>query len=177
MLDQEQAVRFLARERRMIQAYIRAMVPDFHLAEDILQEVFVVVLNRRDQFAPGTNFCAWVREIARRVALAHLRKTGRHALVLDPETLDVMEDVLDVDPVRWEEERTALRVCVERLPAESQKILTLRYVDERPLTGIAEAVGRSIDGVKGLLKRIRQKLGECVGERLRRTRLSGGTAS
>jgi len=174
-MDQEQILRLLTRERRMIQAFVRAIVSDFHLAEDILQEVFVVALQRRDQFVDGTNFCAWVREIARRVALAKVRKSGRDALTLTPEVLDAVEPSFDLEAERWEEERRALSACVESLPEESRKILALRYVQAAPLTHISFDVGRSTDGVKALLKRIRQRLAECVGARLRQWGLSEGT--
>jgi RNA polymerase sigma-70 factor (ECF subfamily) len=174
-LDQDQTLRLLARETRMIQAFIRAMVCDFHLAEDILQEVFVVALQKRDQFVVGTNFGAWVREIARRVSFAKIRKSGKGDLTLTPEVLDAIEDSFDVDPDRWELERRALGACVGGLPEESRRILTLRYVEDTPITQIASAVKRSTDGVKGLLKRLRQRLADCVSARLKESGFSGGT--
>jgi len=174
-LDQDQILRLLARETRMIQAFIRAMVCDFHLAEDILQEVFVVALQRRDQFVEGTNFSAWVREIARRVSLAKIRKSGKGDLALTTEVLDAIEDSFEVAPERWELERRALGACVEGLPEESRKILALRYIQEAPITQIASLVRRSTDGVKGVLKRLRQRLADCVSARLKESDFSGGT--
>lgn len=176
-MDQDQAARLLARENRMIQASIRAMVSDPHLAEDILQEVFVVVLQKRDQFAEGTNFSAWVREIARRVSYAQLRKAGKEPLPLTPETLDALESAFDVGPKRWEEERRALGACVEGLNEEGREILRLRYVELSSLARIASAVGRTTDGVKGVLKRLRQRLSECIEARLRNPGLSEGKLS
>lgn len=159
----------------MIQVFIRSMVSDFHLAEDILQEVFVVALQKRDQFVAGTNFCAWVREIARRVSFAKIRKSGRGDLLLSTEVLDAMEETLDVDPERWELERRALGACVEGLPEESRRILALRYIEGAPITEIASAVRRSTDGVKGLLKRLRERLADCVSGRLKGSEFQGGS--
>ena len=152
----------------MLQAAIRAMVSDGYLAEDILQEVFVVVMQQHEQFVDGTNFGAWAREIARRVTLAQLRKSGRYPSALDPETLNALEVHFDKTREFWEEERRALNECVAELPEESRKILNLRYLNNSPLSEIAGTVGRSTDGVKALLKRLRQALAECINGRLHR---------
>lgn len=167
-MERDQILRSLTQERRMLQAAIRAMVADAYLAEDVLQEVFVVVMQQHEQFTAGTNFGAWAREIARRVTLAQLRKAGRYPAVLDPETLDLLEGSFDTPRETWENERSALNECVAALPEESRKVLNLRYVTNAPLAEIAAAVGRSGDGIKALLKRLRQALAECVTTRLRR---------
>ncbi|HXG63211.1 MAG TPA: sigma-70 family RNA polymerase sigma factor [Planctomycetota bacterium] len=172
-MDSEGVVRLLTRERLMIQAFIRALVPDPHLAEDVFQEVFIVALRKHAEFREGSDFGAWVREIARRVSWAELRKTGRRPLALAPETLESVGVLLEQEPEAWEEHRGALKECVGLLPAESRRILTLRYLENAPLASIAAAVGRSTDGVKGVLKRLRQRLAECVSGRLREG-LSGG---
>lgn len=168
-MDQDEMLRLLARERRMIQAFTRAVVPDYHLAEDVFQEVFVVALRRRDQFVKGTNFPAWIREVVRRVAWGHLRKFGRRMAPLDGQTLMLVAPELDRPVETWEEERLALQNCVQRLPPESRRVLALRYAEEAPLERIASETGRSVDGIKGLLKRLRQKLAECVAAQFRRS--------
>lgn len=149
----------------MIESFIRALVPDAHLVEDVVQEVYIVVSRKYSEFADGTQFGAWVREIARRTALSQLRKAGR-AAALEPETLDAMEASFEREPSAWEDEKRALRACVESLPEESVRLLDSRYVDEAPLAVIAARVGRSVDGVKALLRRLRQKLAECAAARL-----------
>jgi RNA polymerase sigma-70 factor (ECF subfamily) len=164
-MNQEQALRMLARERRMIEAFIRAIVGDAHLVEDVIQEVYIIVAQRHADFAEGTNFGAWVREIARRTSLHQLRKADR-ADALEPQTLDALEASFDVTPEAWEEEKQALKSCMDNLSEENHRLLDLRYVDEAPLTEIAAAVGRSVDGVKALLRRLREKLAECAQSRL-----------
>ncbi len=174
-MDQDRMLRMLARERRMIQAFTRAMVSDYHLAEDVLQEVFVVALRQREQFAEGTNFPAWIREIVKRVSWTQMRKAGRRTAALDARTLDLMAPALDLPADAWEAERRALQSCLAGLAPESRRVLALRYAEEAPLVRIAEDVGRSVDGVKGLLKRLRQKLADCVASKLRREGMPGET--
>lgn len=170
-MNQEQALRLLARERRMIESFIRAIVADAHLVEDVIQEVYIIVAQKHADFADGTNFGAWVREIARRTALNQIRKTSRRAAALEPDALDALEANFDLAPDAWEAEKRALRTCLEKLPPESARVLDLRYIDEAPLARIAAAVGRSVDGVKAMLRRLREKLADCAEERLGRPRL------
>ena len=167
-MEHDQILRELTQQRRMLYAFIRAMVSDTHLCEDILQEVFVVAVSKHNEFTSGTNFGAWLREITRRVALAQLRKSGRGPSALDPETIDKMEASIDVSKSDWEEERRALGECLKQLPVESRRVLDLRYVADVSLAEIGDTVGRSPDGIKALLKRLRQTLAECVSSRLRR---------
>jgi len=173
-VEHDALVRLLTRERLMLQAFIRSMVSNHHIAEDVLQEVFVIALEKCAQFQEGSNFGAWAREITRRVAQAQLRKAGRHPM-LDQETLDSLEGSFDTGAEQWAEERVALRDCVGRLPAESRRVLALRYSESVPLEEIGTLVSRSTDGVKALLKRLRHSLAECVNAKLGRV-TEGGAA-
>ena len=164
-MEHNDLVRLLTRDRLMLQAVIRSMVSDHHLAEDILQEVFVVALEKRAQFQKGSNFGAWEREIARRVALAQLRKARREP-PLDPETMEILDPAFEAPAAVWTEKRDALRDCVGRLPEDSRRVLALRYVESVPLEQIGGLVSRSTDGVKALLKRLRHSLAMCMNARL-----------
>jgi RNA polymerase sigma-70 factor (ECF subfamily) len=166
-VEQELVLQELARERRTIQATIRALITDYHSAEDVLQEVFVVALREHARFESGTNFKAWVREIARRTAWAQLRRSGRKAGALDPATLDAIATAAEVSPQSWESEREALKACVDGLPRESRDLLRRRYTEEEPLARIANGLGSTLDGIKSALKRLRQQLAACVAGRLK----------
>jgi RNA polymerase sigma-70 factor (ECF subfamily) len=43
-----------------IKAFILSLQPDFSEADDILQEVFLVVTRKAIEFKEGSNFMAWV---------------------------------------------------------------------------------------------------------------------
>ncbi|MGE9267582.1 MAG: sigma factor, partial [Verrucomicrobiales bacterium] len=60
-----------------IRGYIMVMIADFSLAEDVLQEVFLVVTRKAADFKMGTSFPAWVKTIARFKCLEAIRARGR----------------------------------------------------------------------------------------------------
>lgn len=169
MVSDEALLRMVTGERRMLQAYIRAIIRDTHLCEDVLQDVVVVAIKQREQFIEGTDLGAWLRAIARRTALAALRKAGQQGVLLAPETLDALDRSFSSHRAeKWEEEREALRECLKQLPDASRQLISYKYGDEFSLERIAAETSRTIDAIKSTLKRLRVALAECVGARLRR---------
>src|SRR5262249_36337641 len=65
------------RYARRIFLFAHGMVRDQHLAQDLVQEVFEKVLLKHELYHAGTNFRAWLFEIARTQALSALRAQRR----------------------------------------------------------------------------------------------------
>jgi DNA-directed RNA polymerase specialized sigma24 family protein len=61
----------------------------------------------------------------------------------------------------------ALRDCVEQLESRSRMAVDLQYRVEAGREAIAAALGMKPDGVKTLLRRVRQVLRECVERKLK----------
>jgi RNA polymerase sigma-70 factor (ECF subfamily) len=163
--DEDAVCRALITDLPRLRARVRASVGDPHLAEDILQEIAIVVLKHRDRFTVGTSFQGWVTEIQRRVTWAECRRRRRVPLALADDQLDaITAAALAEDP--WERERSALRACLDGMPADGRRALDLHHVHRLPLTEVAQRTGRSVDGVKALLKRLRARLHACIDHRL-----------
>lgn len=156
-------VQVLAAHQVMILAYARAIVRDLHLAEDVYQEVAVVLAQdpaRMPAEADGLAF--WLREITRRKALELLRK-ARRACPLDADVLELVAGAFDPTPSdELGDLRAAMADCLDRLPAGSRAIVAGRYRDDLSCEAIAARVGRSVQGVYAVLKRVRLTLQECV---------------
>ncbi len=57
--------------------FVQGIVRDAHLAQDVLQEVWQRVYTKHHLYRQGTNFRAWIFEVARNQARSALR-SGRH---------------------------------------------------------------------------------------------------
>lgn len=162
-------IQVLTQYQSMIQAYAYAIVRDHHLAEDVYQEVATIVASRSDGLPEGEGVVPWLREIARRKALELRRKAKRVGILLSDEVLEAIgpafEATADDDGV---ELRSAMAICVEKLPPEARIVVEGRYGSERSCEELAEEIGRSVQGVYGLLKRLRQTLSRCVQQNLGR---------
>src|SRR5436853_3554058 len=76
-VERDRLIREFQRDRLRLIAYIRALVGDPDLTEDIFQEVSVIVLQKADEFTPGRDLQSWCRGIARNVVLREREKSRR----------------------------------------------------------------------------------------------------
>src|SRR5258706_15021591 len=75
--ERDRLIREFQRDRLRLIAYIRALVGDADLTEDLFQEVSVIVLQKVEEFTPGRDLQAWCRGIARNVILREREKSRR----------------------------------------------------------------------------------------------------
>ena len=154
------------RERVKLLAYIRAIVCDHHLAEDVFQEVAVLAVRKRDEIRDGQHFLAWMRLAARHHALKVLRRQHR-SLLLDEALLDHLDEQwAEHDPSSTTDLVEALRSCVERLSPHARHLVKLRYADGISGLRLAEVVDRSLNTVYVSLSRIHRSLKDCIRQRL-----------
>ena len=65
----------------LIHGFIYSLYPSAE-ADDLLQEVFLVVTEKAEEFRPGTDFLAWVRKVARYKVLEHCGLRTRRRVVV-----------------------------------------------------------------------------------------------
>ena len=96
-------------------------------AEDLAQDVFLVMWRRRDQFDPERSLRAWLGGIAFRVAYEHRRRKGR----------EVPSGFVDApDPVMHAEEHMAsasarklVRACLAAMSPKHRSIIVMHELD------------------------------------------------
>jgi RNA polymerase sigma-70 factor (ECF subfamily) len=117
---------------KRIYHFVNGMVRDTHQAQDLTQEVFERVMVKHELYRPGTNFRAWLFEVARNQALSALR--SRQRLPRPISTLQATDspDLLDSIPCpgngRELEERefmSAFHAAVADLPAHYRDVFEL----------------------------------------------------
>jgi RNA polymerase sigma-70 factor (ECF subfamily) len=156
----------LLRERVKLLAYIRSIVRDDHLAEDVFQDVAVLAVRKCDEIRDGGHFLAWMRLTSRHRALKTLRQR-QHQRLLDEALLDRLDEQwAEYDRASSADLVEALRVCLERLSPYARNLIELRYAEGLSGQRLAEVVDRSLNTVYVTLSRIHRSLGECIRQRL-----------
>jgi len=135
-----------------------------------VQNTFVVVGRKHEDFEEGTSMLAWCRTIVRLQVLSYIRKNRRER----PVEACVLQDAIDAafskhqsddqTPVRLDQ----LRECLARLPKNGREIIRLRYEEGAAYSEIGRAMSITLETVRKRLFRTKQTLGDCV--RLRMTR-------
>jgi RNA polymerase sigma-70 factor (ECF subfamily) len=144
-------------------AYIRALVPNWSDAEEVLQETGVVLWKKFDEFEPGTEFARWATRVARLQVLCFYKRSRRNALLFSQSFVETMADeavVLAQEPSPYYE---ALEGCLAKLSESDRELIRRRYGSSaRTARQVAREQGRPETTVYNALARIRRNLLHCV---------------
>jgi len=170
-LDRNDLIRRFTANRASLLGYLRVLVRDTHLAEDLFQETCLVVLQKIETFDPTQDFDAWQRGIAANLARSAWRRDRRLRLMPSPElsaALDAAHAPEAGDGTECRENAARLEhlhACLQGMTARQRQLLELRYQIGASLREMALATRRSAGGVQVTLSRLRQALLNCVEQK------------
>ena len=151
-----------------LRAYVRRLVPARADADDIMQEVSVVLWEKFGSFRQGGNFKAWAFGVARYEVLAWLRDKGRDRLVLDEEVVAKLADEAVAEEPRLASQRAALEDCMAKVEPGQRALLMQAYGEDASIQDVAAHSGRTVAGFYQWLHRMRKLLLDCVRRTLAR---------
>jgi len=164
--SQESFVRHLTNSQTALYAYILALVPNRHDANDILQDTNLVLWRRSGEYQEGTNFLAWAYRIAHFKVLAHHRDRLRDRHIFDDELFDQLAEQAGRRSHDSEAAAAFLEDCVAELPPAQREMIQERYAPGGSVEEIARRLGRSAASISVTLSRIRHTLLECIRRKL-----------
>lgn len=144
-----------------IYGFVRSLVLNKSDAEDVFQEVAVVLWEKFDQFQPNTRFDSWALKIAHNQVLCHRQKSKRSKLSFD----DALISQFANDQVQWSaglERREALQSCMENLDPEDRKLIVRRFGSDSTNRAVAAELRWSDASVSRALNRIYLVLMRCI---------------
>ncbi|HLU89393.1 MAG TPA: sigma-70 family RNA polymerase sigma factor [Cyclobacteriaceae bacterium] len=148
---------------------IHMIVKDQGVAEDLLQDVFVKVVQtlNSDRYNEEGKFQPWIMRIAHNLAIDHFRKMKRYPSVVMEDgsnvfnTLQFAEE--NAEDLQIKDETDALvRQLIEELPESQKQVLIMRHYMDLSFQEISEQTGVSINTALGRMRyaliNIRKKL-------------------
>ncbi len=159
-------VRLFAEYNRRIYTFVRALVHEASDADDVFQEVCTVLWRKFDQFESGTDFGAWAFSIVRFEALAFRRRQGRPGRLFSDAFYVAVEEQALATERQSPRQHEALRECLELLSPVHRDLIRRRYEPEATVQSVAEATGRTPNAVYKILRRLHDRLFQCVQQRL-----------
>ena len=140
-------------------------IGDFHIAEDITQEIFLQVYQKLETLEDPTRFPRWLYVIADRLCIAWLRRNQRHTEPLEDTDISEVETEAYSRYVATEHAKTfdkARRDLVEELLAKlkegNRTVITLHYLEGMTYAEMSDFLGVSKNTIKSRLRRARQQL-------------------
>ncbi len=145
--------------------YLKRMVRDEALADDLISEVFMDVWQQAGRFEGRSRVSTWLIGIARFKALSALRKPAHKSWDEDAVAETLADEADDPEVVRQKQDKASvLRRCLALLSREHGEILDLVYYHEMSIDEAAAVVGIPENTVKTRLFYARKRLAEIAKE-------------
>ncbi|MFH1999435.1 MAG: sigma-70 family RNA polymerase sigma factor [Planctomycetota bacterium] len=165
--DEDAFEKLVAQFHRSVISTVYRYLGDACLAEDLAQDVFLKIYQARKRYKPLAKFETWLHRIVYNVVVNEAQsRRKRRAISL--ETLKVQgwedrcfrsEDITDpAKHLQQQELFMKVRETVSSLPAPQRMALILNKYQGMSYQDIAETLNMSVEAVKSLLYRAREKV-------------------
>lgn len=158
--DRSAMSQLIERHSRRVRDYIRMMVKDDAVADDIFQETFIKAVRVIDEgrYADSGKFLSWVLRIAHNRVLDYFRAQKQSKQVNESDagydmlgTLRFAESNIEDEMVSRQIEDDVRRL-IELLPDEQQQVVKMRYYSKMSFQEIADNTDVSINTALGRMR-------------------------
>ena len=141
-------------------------VGDPHLAEDVVQSVFVLLARKARDLGPGTLVGGWLFRTTRLVA-GHARRAEQRRKTREATACIMSQDTTspDTDEILWQQLAPHLDQAVAALSEADRSAILLRFYEKMPLRSVGERMGVSEEAAKKRVSRALEKLREFLDRR------------
>lgn len=159
--DQECLARMAANDERALRLLfdryyprvltsVRRLIADVDTCQDIAQEVFVELWQRRATLDVHTSLGAYLSRAAVNRALNFIKQNKRYLLEESEEQARIADDTpIQMEQMAAQEDRTqALYTAIEKLPEKCRIVFTLSRFEELSHKEIAEQLGISVKTIE-----------------------------
>jgi RNA polymerase sigma-70 factor (ECF subfamily) len=151
------------RYKKSVFTIVYRIIGQYQEAEDITQEVFLIVYEKLYQFDVGKKFAPWIHRIAVNTTITALRKKKKVVNVMFDETYiqdNVTGSDLDDPQVIFERNELSsfINEVIMELPENYRIIIALRYQMDYSNGEIAEVLGISKENVEVKVHRARKAM-------------------
>ena len=158
--DREAVSQLLERHARRVRDYVRMLVKDNDVADDLTQEVLIKVVKVLDEgrYTDKGKFQPWLLRIARNRVLDYFRAQKQVKTVSESSAgFDILGSKNFAEPsiedrLISEQQAEEVRQLIEQLPAEQREVVKMRYYEGLSFKEIAEHTGVSINTALGRMR-------------------------
>ena len=145
--------------------YVYGKIRNEEEAEDVAIETFTKVFSKLKLYNEDFDFTTWVISIAHNTMIDHIRKSPKLNISLDDENnlLEILED--QPSPEEYlilKQDNDKLNKAIAKLKDPYQKIIELRYIEDKTYKEIVEELNLTLPNVKVRLLRAKQLLIEIM---------------
>ena len=165
--DQGAFTALVNKYQKSVHALVWRKIGDFHIAEELTQDVFLKVYKRLSTLKRPELFPGWLYVIATRHCVSWLRKKELPTKSLDAMSTVELEEVCYAqyetnrgEAAAIEHQRECVKRLLQKLPESERTVVTLYYLAEMKSEEISAFLGVSSNTVRSRLRRARERLGK-----------------
>ncbi|MBP7486751.1 MAG: RNA polymerase sigma factor [Parabacteroides sp.] len=128
-------------------------------AEDVVQEAYIKLWNKRDELTQVENSEAYRVILLRNLCLDFLRAKKKHVFQSTEDTV-ISDNLVLSDEIETVDEIKHIETIIDLLPEQQRKIIKLRHFDDYSNEEIEEIMGLTSVNVRVLMSRARKKVKE-----------------
>jgi len=153
-----------ARHRESLTRFLTRLTRKPTVAEEIVNEVFLVVWQRADEFKGHSRVSTWLFGIARHKAMSAFRRPRE--VQLDGDFAMTIEDPSDNAAAEMDKQDRSkvLQQCLAKLPAAQREVIDLFYFQDEPIEAVARRTGVPLNTVKSRMFYARTRMAELLNE-------------
>ena len=157
--NEEAFAELLKRHKSKVFTTIYLIVKDRYIAEDLLQDTFIKVVNtiKSGRYNEEGKFLPWVQRIAHNLAIDYFRKDKRYPTIVMEDgsrvfnTLDFAED--SIESLKVKQDTVALlKDLIQELPDSQKEVLIMRHYMQMSFQEIADCTNVSINTALGRMR-------------------------
>jgi RNA polymerase sigma-70 factor, ECF subfamily len=152
-----------------VYAFIRLQVPNDAVAEEILNETFMIAFSKPTRFDGSSTFTTWLCGIAKNLCRNWHRKDTGEREVFSRVDFDEIPAELMQDPnpsllanLERQELQRALLICIDRLPEAQREAMYWVFLEELSVDDVAKQMSCPVGTIKSRLYYARAKVAECM---------------
>jgi RNA polymerase sigma-70 factor (ECF subfamily) len=148
-----------------VKSYLLRLGANDHQAEDLAQDVMLLVWRRASQYDPSqASLSTWIFTIARNRRIDVLRKERRPEIDPEDPALVREADPLPDETVEADQKNVLLREAIGELPEEQAELLRMNFFEDLPHSAIADRLGLPLGTVKSRLRLAMSRMRKILGE-------------
>ena len=171
--DEQAYEQLVDKYERALYYYLRRLVREEHVLEDLVQESFIKAFEALDSYSPQYAFSTWLYRIAKNHTIDHLRKKrlptrsidrpvrgGKSGAEGDERPYQVPDEraYRPDEHIVKDQRRTIIQDAIDALPEKYRRVIELRHQEELSYKQIAEELDLPLGTVKAHIYRARERL-------------------
>ena len=140
----------------LIKNYIYTITENDNLAEDIMQETFIVAINQIDKFRGDCEISVWLRSIAKKILYKETKKNKFENTVSIDEIEISDNKKIDENYIRKENKVTIYKT-LQKLDINTREVMYLRITGELSFKEIGQILNKSENWARVTFFRGKQK--------------------